>query len=874
MKRVTSYSRSPQSGVTQTQTQQYVAYINTPFGSDSIARLREAGEPVSELLKQALKLVPYGGETRIRSEREYGLQKRPGQAERTALATRKAPSVEQTAEIAWAVGSSTSQTVVELNPPYVSDDRIVKTNGVYSVQASNAEAQSLAYARIENRLLLANRNGCGIQLQPLHTPPKPFDLIYIRLNGATGCYRVNGTTWTIGADGAVCTIDALFWGAIDGAVGDAWFPLPPGVSSLPATAAVTTNANPVPANAIAIPSGFNFTSPNLGSLFSSLPYGQAPIYGAVINPAQIVRPYHETVELQGGVQVGGSVEVQTWLPTELELEGGVAVGGSVLAIDTLLEVLPAQLVLQPRTVTMVEGDGISVLQVTPGQLVLQPRAMNLIDVASTTELLLQMEGTGSTFVDSSVNAHAVTTLGTVSQSTAQAKWDAKSAEFDGTGGAICVAGTEFTIAASEPLSMSFWLRPQSWVGGQGRRRVFTLGQSNTGDLHIEVGLTGSVAYIVLTNYPSTGEYRYATIPLNEWAYVKLVRETGGLRRFAVNGVESFAYDSYLGIEEVYDTNAYTDGIRIGSTDAELQQGIGLIGNVDHFRFERIASSIIDLPQADDQTIASTDLLRLFPARLALQPKLITLNDELAINTLEIATARLVLQPKPITLAESGGSTTAVLLEMEGSGSSFVDTSGNGNVVTTSGTVTQSTAQAKWGSKSAEFNGNGGAVIVAGSGFPIAAGDPFSLGLYVRPGTSAQQQSRCLFLMQAANGAFFMLSLIPQSNQTQCAVLLEAFDGNLTTDYRFAIVSANAWAYVKVVREANGTRKYAVNGTEILYVDSYDGVVPVIDSNAYTSGFRVGSTVQQVQFGTGILADVDHVRLELAATSITEVPTGP
>ncbi len=594
LKRTTSYSRNAASGTTQTTTSQYVAYINTPFGSDSIARLREAGEPVSELLKEALKLVPYGSEVRIRTEREYGLQQRPGQAERTALASRKAPSVEQKAEIAWAVGSSTSQTVVELNPPYVSDDRIVKTNGVYAVQSSGAEAQALAYARIENRLLLANRNGCGLQLQPLHTPPKPFDLIYIRLNGATGCYRVNGTTWTIGADGAVCTIDALFWGAIDGTVGDAWFPLPPGVSSLPATAAVTTNANPLPANAIAIPGNFNFTSPNISSLFASLPTGQAPTYGAVINPAQIVRPYQETVDLQGGVQVGGSVEVQTWLPTEVDVHGGVMVGGEVQPIDTLLEVLAARLEILPKAVTLDYADGINTLEVGTGHLALLPQPVTTISTLSTTELLLEMEGSGSAFVDSSVNAHTVTTLGSVTQSTAQAKWGSKSAEFDSAAGAIIVSGSEFSVASTEPFSLSFFWRPQSWMNSPYYRRLFVFGQSE--DIpQIEIGLTNSLASIAFQTSRYGGDYRYTTIPLEQWAYIKLVREPNGLRRFAVNGIELFSYDSYSGPLQVFDTNAYTDGLRIGSTAAEIQQGIGPKGHVDHFRFERFATDITDVP---------------------------------------------------------------------------------------------------------------------------------------------------------------------------------------------------------------------------------------------------------------------------------------
>jgi hypothetical protein len=876
MMRTTSYDRDPVSGVTRTTTRQYTAYINTPFGSDAIAKLREAGEPVSELLKEALKLVPYGSEQRIRTEREYGLQKRPGQAERTALATRKAPSVEQTAEITWAVGSSTSQTAVEMSPSYVSDDAIVKVNGVYSVQASNAEAQALNYARIENRLLLANRNGCGIQLTPLHTPPRPFDLLYVRLNGATACFRVNGTTWTIDRDGAVCTIDALFWGAIDGAVADAWFPLPPGASSLPATAAVTTNANPLPANAIAIPNSFNFTNPNLQSLFAALPSGQAPTYAAVINPAQIVRPYHETVELQGGVLVGGSVEVQTWLPTELELDGGVAIGGSVQPIDTLLEVLPAQIVLQPAPITLVSNVGIAAVEVQTAQIVLLPNPINLINLASTTELLLEMEGSGSAFVDSSINNHTVTVAGTVTQSAGLSQWGTKAAEFNGAGGAVVVGGSQFGIASTEAFSLSFYFSPGAWSadGLNGTRQVLELVNPSGNGIQIKAEPYNNQTriYMLQGELGVSQDYRVATVPRDQLCYIKIVREINGLRRVAVNGIELFNPDTYSG--PFIDTNLY-DSLIVGSASAEIQAGIGIVGRVDYVKLERIGTTVTDVPIASDSDIISQAAIKLFPAQLRLQPGQVTLVDEVPINTLEVGTAQLVLQPAPITLANTGGSSTAVLLEMEGTGSTFVDTSGNNNavsvVVTTNQTaVTQTTAQARWGSKAADFPGTGTAIVVAGTGFPIAAGDPFSVSLYVRPPVSANVR-RCLLLMETNSSTWLELSLVPASNQTECYVLLEDYP---FSDYRIATVPFNAWSYIKLVREASGLRRFAANGTEIPYVDSYEGEIPVYDSRAYPNGFRVGSTENQIIFNQGIVAHVDHVRLELAATSITAVPTGP
>ena len=322
--RLTTYDRDKNSGISSTRVSNMVQYISTPFGSDEISkqtqdlnnRYDQFAEPMnwssifSGVLKNAAFLVSYGDETRIRTEREYGLQKRPGQQERNKSADQKTPSVEQQAEIVWAVGSATSQTALELSPPYVSDDRILKLGaGQYAVQKSDAAQKALNYATIENRLLLANRAGAGVQLRPIDAPPKPFDLFYIRLNGCTAAYRVNGTSWTFNSDGVVVSTDGLFWGAIDGQVNKAWFPLPPGATALPATAAVTINANPRPANSIAIPSGFNSLNPNLSNLFAALPMNQAPVYRAIINPGIVVKPYTETIELIGGVQIGGGFDL-------------------------------------------------------------------------------------------------------------------------------------------------------------------------------------------------------------------------------------------------------------------------------------------------------------------------------------------------------------------------------------------------------------------------------------------------------------------------------------------------------------------------------------------------------------------------------------
>jgi hypothetical protein len=358
------YDKNESSGITKTTTTSYVPFMSTTDGSEAISRMRDAGNQLdgsrlAEILGLATLLVSAGSETRIRTEREFGVQKRPSEAERTASANAKAPTVETTAQTTWAVGSAATQTSVELSPPYVSDDQIIGSGSAYTVIKSDAAQKALNYARIENRLLLGHRNGVGIQVLPEMLPAEPMGLVFIRLNGCTAAFRINGTTYNIDPQGVTATTDALFWGAIDGTVADAWFPLPPGASSLPAPVAITTNANPTPANAISVPSEFNPASPNPSSLFASLPTAQPPVFAATQAPAVLIKPYTETLELAAGGGGGAFVTTLPWAPQTVELTVGA--GGGAFANATPVRLLAGggagAFTIASRTSNLIAGGG-------------------------------------------------------------------------------------------------------------------------------------------------------------------------------------------------------------------------------------------------------------------------------------------------------------------------------------------------------------------------------------------------------------------------------------------------------------------------------------------------------------------------------------
>lgn len=72
-------------------------------------------------------------------------------------------------------------------------------------------------------------------------------------------------------------------------------------------------------------------------------------------------------------------------------------------------------------------------------------------------------------------------------------------------------------------------------------------------------------------------------------------------------------------------------------------------------------------------------------------------------------------------ADPNFSSVSLLLHMDGNGSTFVDSSGTPKTVTAIGNATQSTAQSKFGGKSAAFDGSGDYISIADSGNAFAFG---------------------------------------------------------------------------------------------------------------------------------------------------------
>lgn len=147
---------------------------------------------------------------------------------------------ESKADLQLALGSATAQRRIELSLPYAPDDTFRKVGSVYSSIESDAPQKAQKYGICQNRLLLGNRAGMNLQAAPEVLPAAPFAPFLVRSGSTSALYRTNGTSWTFDAQGLVVSTDALFWGGVGGNAGESWFPIAPGITTLPTTPSTTT----------------------------------------------------------------------------------------------------------------------------------------------------------------------------------------------------------------------------------------------------------------------------------------------------------------------------------------------------------------------------------------------------------------------------------------------------------------------------------------------------------------------------------------------------------------------------------------------------------------------------------------------------------
>lgn len=469
------------------------------------------------------------------------------------------------ASLELAIGSATAQRRIEPSMPYAPDDIFVKVGTVYSSVESDAAQKAQLYGTVQNRLLLGNRNGMNIQAAPEVLPAAPFSPFILRSGSTSALYRTNGTNWTFDASGLVASTDALFWGGVGGNAGESWFPIAPGITTLPTTPGTTT-INIVDNNGNVI-----------GSYEQMIVDGTVPIYQETrllqatlkLQPTITALPYAlqqeadltATIKLQASVTMikavnppVAAVTVAALTPTVSTgarvavpaagvaveaLQPAVASGASVavpVADLTLAAVVP-DLVGRPKLQVLAPTADLTLAGLAPlvasGASVAVPTAdLAVAGMApsvqyvikdpsfSSVAVLLHMDGAngGTTFTDSSSNARTVTRVGNAQISTAQSKFGGASALFDGDGDYLST-----TISGglgSGDFTLEFWYYKTVNSGW-----IFNCRTSGT------AGDGFDMRHDLQTTNSGGGIFSIATVPLNQWTHVAICRSGTTMRRF-------------------------------------------------------------------------------------------------------------------------------------------------------------------------------------------------------------------------------------------------------------------------------------------------------------------------------------------------------
>ena len=204
----------------------YVLWTSTIPGQQAVAEYRETLTDVEEIAEFVRKVIDAGlvHDRTIVSINTVGTSSsgsvvgsRPKDILNGSYADGGDPNnawrTESTAELELALGDPTAQRRIEFTMPYAPDDIFSgPSGGPFTAIASDAPEKATLYGRVQNRLLLGNRNGINIQVTPQRMPAAPFDPIYISAEGLASVYRVNGAQWAFDSSGIVCSVDALYWG--------------------------------------------------------------------------------------------------------------------------------------------------------------------------------------------------------------------------------------------------------------------------------------------------------------------------------------------------------------------------------------------------------------------------------------------------------------------------------------------------------------------------------------------------------------------------------------------------------------------------------------------------------------------------------------
>jgi hypothetical protein len=171
------------------------------------------------------------------------------------------------------------------------------------------------------------------------------------------------------------------------------------------------------------------------------------------------------------------------------------------------------------------------------------------------------------------------------------------------------------------------------------------------------------------------------------------------------------------------------------------------------------------------------------------------------------------------------SNVSLLLHMNGTGSSFVDSSASPKIITAVGAATQSAIESKWGGKSLELNGSTSNLSLSSSGFTLSGDFVIELWIYL---SSLASYGPIVETRSSASFSDFICGIYNISG-TLRPDFVTAGGGGVRLTGSSTSVSLSTWTHVAFVR-SGGVISAFVNGVRDSTQINYSSIITPTSAN--------------------------------------------
>ena len=735
-------------------------------------------------------------------------------------------------QIAWAIGNYSNPRRIQFTLPDAPDDYWAKSGDSYYPVRGNAYVKAVNFGITENRMLLGHRNGMNVQLPISLVPPYPLDVIYVNANGYVAQYRMNGTHYVGSKDGIVVTTDLMYWAGAKSVdtPAEAWIPTAPGTTGANLPKVIpATNANPSPANAVAIPTDFDRT--DLEALFGEaaggtgsgvLVGGIAPVYETELVDPLVVPPFTLSIDVVGGIGIGASMGQYGYaLSVSLDVAPSViGIGARFLSIYSMpasgrsvaLGLLGARLIYSRRALELpvafsitANAAGFRRIYRLSGQsraLAASFNSANLAKGIVPTYKLAAAAGSyaiaggtvsmakgtatdpyfanvslllnGDSFTDLSSNALTVTPQGNAAIVSGQGPFGGPAMAFDGDGDYLSTGASAGFAFGTGDFTIEGWVYIAASTLSYPTLFVATYG-GGTKHITVRYGDSGFGYRLQVAVDDSALENVYsANIPqslyLDQWVHVAFTRASSVCKLFVNSSQQNLA----SGISSSYDISSFTSGDDISSvTSSSIGENFnGLIGPL---RITKGIARAITVPTAPFPTTQATDVVT-----------------------------------SGLTLYLDAGNTASY----PGTGTTWTDLSGNGN----NGTLVNGVGYSSANGGALVFDGTNDYATLPTDLITHLGGEPFTICVWFKKSGSGiiLGQQKDLYI---GSTTFYVPAI---SITTDGKLATSCFLGTVVEQSFSSTLSDNTW-YFACVTYSSGYQYSYLNGS--LYATLAKGVNP-------------------------------------------------